>query len=371
MSFRTPLALFFVLLLAGCAAKSELPNRILFPPPPEVGRLEFIGVYNNADDMQTSKAAMFRKSFLGAMGNDSFLFPSGIAVDSHDKVYVSDGMDHNIKVLDFEKQTIHYMLKESSLSRPNGLAFDLEGRLYVADSGLGKVMVFAPDSETILRTIETPEMVRPSYVAVNDRLNRIYVSDAKVQRVFVFDKEGKLLFQFGEGSGQGDDALFGPQGLAIAPDNNVYVPEIFNARISVFDADGKYIRSFGERGDSIWTFDHPKALAFDREGHLYITDSRRGKIVIYTTKGELLMAIGGKVSLGPFEFGFPSALAFNSHDRLYVADAYAKRVSVWQYLSEEYLKERPVTAADIKEIEEFLNRPDTLKARDEAAKAGL
>lgn len=359
--FRVPFALvlFVALILGGCAAKSDLPSRLLFPLPPDEPRLEFIGVYASADDLATSKVDLMRKSFLGGSGSDRFVFPAGVAIDSKDRVYVSDSLDKNVKIVDFNKKTINYMFKMSPLQLPIGLAFDREGRLYIADARLNKVMVFAPDSEALVQTITTAEMKRPSYIAINDRLNRIYVADAVAQRVFVFDKSGALLFKIGDGEGpEGKKVggLYGPQGLAIAPDDQVYVPEIFSARISVFEADGKFVRTFGKRGDSIWAFDHPKALAFDSEGHLYITDSRRGRIIIYATTGELLMVIGEKASVDVTGFFFPAALVFDSRDRLFVADSLARRLSVWQYLSAGYLQEKPVTPQQLQEIEDYLVR---------------
>lgn len=365
MFFRYPLTLFLALLLSGCAATtSDLPSRILFPPPPEEPRLEFIGAYFSSDDMKVSKSDQFRKSFLGTAGNDGFSSPSGVAVDSQGLVYVSDALDRNVKVMDFSEKTITFRFKSPEFSRPNGLAFDREGRLYVADTLRSRVMVFAPGAEKSERTFTHTEMLAPAYVAINDRLGRVYVSDGKAQRVFVYGKDGQYLFQFGAGSGNPEviDNLYGPQGLAVAPDDTVYVPEIFNARVSVFDADGKYLRSFGARGDSFWTFDHPKALAFDNEGHLYITDSRRGKVVVYTTDGQLLMVLGGETSLDLTGFGMPVAIAFDARNRFYVADSFGKKVSVWQYIDEAYKKVKPVTAAELQEIEDFFKRREKLAA---------
>lgn len=345
----------FILVLAGCAEKTGLPSRILFPPPPEEARFEYIGVYYNADDLKTSRLATLAKGFLGATEADQFVFPTGVAVDQKNRLFVSDSMDANIKIVDFEKKTIDYMFKKSNLVRPIGIAFDREGFLFVADPGAKAVRVYPPSSISAVMSLELPEMEAPAYVAINDQLNRVYVSDAKAHRVFVFDKTGKFLFRFGEGSSLGVDALFGPQGMAIAADGTVYIAEIFRSRISVFDADGAYLRSFGERGDTIWTFDHPKSIAFDSEGHLYITDARRGKIVVYSREGELLMVLGsGSASLDPLQFAFPAGITISSNDRLFVADAFAKRISVWQYVNDAYKEKRPITAAEIKEIEAYL-----------------
>ena len=79
-------------------------------------------------------------------------------------------------------------------------------------------------------------------------------------------------------------------------------------------------------------------MAFDSEGHLYITDSRKPKFkVVDPIDNTFLLSIGSEVA-NDHKLGFtlPSGLFIDSSDRVYVGDFLLGRVTVWQYLSEAY-----------------------------------
>jgi len=333
-----------VLLCFGCAPK-ERP-RILFPPPPEVSRLEFIGVYSSENSFEKSSMERFRDNVLGSSASAQFKSPLDIVSDSQGVVYVSDIHWRNLRVYDFNKKTVEFYLKTPPFKLPTSLALDSQGRLYVADSEKGTVFVFGPD-RSVLRTFGTPqELTRPAGLALNESLGRIYVADGLGHRIVVYDLAGKHLFSFGT-LGVGADQFYSPQGMAFGPDGNLYVADQYNARIQVVDAEGNFVRQFGERGDQASQFELPKDVAFDSDGNLHISDGRRSHILAYSPEGQLLLVTGGdKPSAHALSFVAPRGIFIDQNDRIYVADLLARRFSVWQYLSAAYLDQHPITDAD-------------------------
>jgi hypothetical protein len=111
----------------------------------------------------------------------------------------------------------------------------------------------------------------------------------------------------------------------------------------VFDADGKFLYTFGERADRISGFEGPKDLAFDSEGNLHILDVRKSALLSYSPDGKLLLFTGGERAMNsPVGFAMPASIWIGKDDRLYITDSFNMRFSVWQYLSEAYLREHPL-----------------------------
>jgi sugar lactone lactonase YvrE len=75
-------------------------------------------------------------------------------------------------------------------------------------------------------------MFRPKGISF-DSEGHLYVVDGLWGIVQVFDREGRLLYYFGQrGSGLGDFQL--PTGLQIDTSDRIYVVDSFNRRIEVF-----------------------------------------------------------------------------------------------------------------------------------------
>jgi DNA-binding beta-propeller fold protein YncE len=347
------LFLFAVMLLTGgCAEPQKL--RVVFPPPPDEPRMEFIAVMYSQDDFPKGGAGRAARNILGSTAQDRFKTPAGIASDGKGRVYIADIHDRNVKVFDFNDRSVNYLMKQTIFHNPAGLAVDADGRLYVGDVGSGKIFVFDPHGNPLYNFSDNALFEKPSYLAINNALGRLYVSDGKRNKIIVFDLQGNHLFTFGEG-GDGEGELYGPQGLAIDKEGRVFVPETLNARISVFDADGKFLYKFGNRGDQVWQFESPKACAFDSEGNLHVLDQRKAAIFTYQPDGKLLLFTGaGKATSHVLGFGSPMAISIDAGDRIYIADALEHRFSIWQYLSKGYLAKHPLTEEDIALIQKSL-----------------
>jgi len=83
---------------------------------------------------------------------------------------------------------------------------------------------------------------RPSDIAVDPALKRIYVADSGNHRIAAFDFAGNYLKSFGQ-EGQGPGKFNRPTGICILPDSRLAVADFGNTRIQIFDRDGKFMKT--------------------------------------------------------------------------------------------------------------------------------
>lgn len=329
----------------GCAAKDQM--RVLWPPPPNESKLEWISLLRGEDDLAKGGGKKMLQAFVGEAKDLRLNNPYGVASDGKGVVYVSEPARSKIVVFDFNQQKVSDFSGGRVIRTPMGMTVDSQGNLYVADQGASGVFVFSADRTAKVKLGDADLFASPAYVAVNENLDRVYVSDAKKHQIFVFNRAGKFLFAFGN-QGEGSELnLFSPQGVAIAPDGRVFVADMLNARIQAYDADGNPLARFGVLGDQSSNFEFPKDLSFDSEGNLHIIDSRKAAMMSYSPEGTWLGYLGSGRTSHPVGFSLPTAMAIDQTDRIYVVDRLNRRVAVWQYLSQVYLRDHPITEGDL------------------------
>ncbi len=179
-----------------------------------------------------------------------------------------------------------------------------------------------------LRSFGTNLLQRPSGVAFNPTSDCWYVVDAAAHAVFVFERDGRLAFQFGQrGAATGEFNY--PAQIAVAADGSIAVTDALNFRVQRFAADGALIGAFGRKGDAAGDFALPKGVAFDAAGNLWISDAHFENVQAFTPDGRLLLSLGREGS-APGDFWLPAGLCIDRQDRLWVADTYNRRVQVFQ-----------------------------------------
>jgi DNA-binding beta-propeller fold protein YncE len=328
------------LFLGGCAAK-ETKTRVLWPPPPNPPKLEWIGTYWSLDQMPKTASAKMTSTFLGGQPEMVFGRPFGIASIGDGRIFVSDVDKQQVAVYDFNKHSVYPFSPTGAIRSPYGLAIDSQNRLFVADTKARAVLVFSLDA-TPLFSIGGPEFLEhPVFVAIDEERNRIYVSDARAHCIVVFDMKGNHVQTFGQWGPQ-DGNFYSPQGLAIDRLGNLYVADMFNARIQIFDSNGNFVRKFGSRGDLQSNFEMPKGVAIDSDGNVHITDARKKLILTYSSEGRFLLYTGFSKPGHLLSLLMPAGIWIDKKDKMYVVDQIGRRFAIWQYLNEEYLKEHPI-----------------------------
>ena len=168
-------------------------------------------------------------SSIGTQGREpgEFNFPNGIRLSKDNEIYVCDTQNHRIQVFDQNLKLLKILGAEGNndgcFNSPDDLEFDDAGNIYVVDQDNNRIQVLSP--------------------------------------------QGKHMYNIGR-FGREKGALAKPVSAAIHRDM-IYITEYYNKRISVFTTAGEFITTFGER-----ILKHPECIAIDRDGYVFVTDSR-------------------------------------------------------------------------------------------------
>jgi DNA-binding beta-propeller fold protein YncE len=307
--------------------------------PPEEPKIKWVGWIRGEIDVITkdSKEKML-DAIVGKNASGIFLGkPYGVHVTGG-KIFVSDTGAGKVAVFDTIKQKAFYIGEEGqgSLSKPIGVTTDRDGNIYVADAMLARVLIYDKNSKFVTAIGKKDDFERPVGVGINNELGRLYVVDTKKHNVFAFSKKGEMLFQFGRRGNREGEFNF-PTNIFIGKDGRVYVTDGGNFRVQIFDADGKFLSSFGKVGDSSGMFARPKGIAVDSEGHIYVVDAAFNNVQIFNEEKQLLLFFG-EMGQQQGRFWLPAGIWIDEDDKIYVADQYNRRINIFQYMGEKYKK---------------------------------
>lgn len=177
---------------------------------------------------------------------------------------------------------------------PTSLALDDNGNVYVADEWLNRISIFDKDGK-FLSKWGTPgsgdgQLNKPAGMAISH--GSLLLTDSANSRVQRFSLDGKYQGQFGgPGSGPGQFNL--PWGLDLDKDGNIYVADWRNDRIQKFAADGTWQASFGQSGNAIGQFNRPSGVCVDKDGDIYVADRQNNRVQILASSGRFITALKG------------------------------------------------------------------------------
>lgn len=253
--------------------------------------------------------------FSGYGTDDGLLtWPTSIAVDSKDRVYVADEHRNDIQIFD---SAGNFLCKWGTLgdglgeiNRPSGITIDSEDNLIVVDH-------------------------------LNDRIQKV-------------SPDGKVLLAFGE-AGDGPGQLNLPWGVAVDGEDQIWVADWRNDRVQKFSADGRWLATFGESGDGPGQLNRPAAVAVDSAGQICVADWGNERVQILSPDGEHLSTLTGDATLSKWGWEYimdmkdvldaravavdkdqerlfwgPTGVEVDATGRLYVADSCRHRVQVYQ-----------------------------------------
>ena len=178
---------------------------------------------------------------------------------------------------------------------PSALAFDSDDRLYVADEALQRVSIFTKSGELLGQWGEQGprdgQLDRPSAM-VFDSEDNIYLTDSLNHRVQKFGKDGAFLGNWGE-EGDGPGQFNMPWGIALDGNGDVYVSDWRNDRVQKFDPSGRYLAQWGSSGDGEGQFKRPSGLTVDPDGNIYVCDWGNERVQVLSPSGQVLACFRG------------------------------------------------------------------------------
>jgi DNA-binding beta-propeller fold protein YncE len=170
---------------------------------------------------------------------------------------------------------------EDSVNLPSQITLDgagnlwmLNGCTYYTDDPVNWSFKYVRQFDSagnFLYAFEHPDFRANMYGIEVDRVaNEIYVSNARYDKVMVFDPSGNFLREFG-GTGSGPGQFLGPAGVAVDPgSDSVFVIDSGNQRIQKFDTGGNFVMLIGSAGSGpgAFNFRANSGITLDEYGHL-------------------------------------------------------------------------------------------------------
>jgi DNA-binding beta-propeller fold protein YncE len=188
--------------------------------------------------------------------------------------------------------------------------------MYVTQStGDRNVLVFSTEGAK-LGTLTAPGGKAgnhlPVYVAVNPKTSEVYVSDRATGAIYVYDVSGKYLREFKPKGLRS----WAPLALAFDKDGNLFVTDVSGPAQKVLEvaADGTIVKTMGLKDG----LSFPNGVAVLDDGKVAVSDSNNSRVLVYAPDGKTLGGLARGTS--DSSLGLPRGLAVDDRGRLYVVD---------------------------------------------------
>ena len=254
--------------------------------------------------------------------------PYGIVFNSRDEMIVSELGGDQVYVFDVRGRRVRTFGsrgdRPEQMKYPTGVAVDSTENIYV--SSLHKLQKFTSSGE-LIKCIgragsKEGEFNNPRGVTIHR--NQVYVCDNDIHRIQVFDLDLNFIRSIGSrGSGRGEFNT--PQDIAFDTSGNLYVVEFDNNRVQVMDGSGQFVRMFGQKGEG--KLRSPTALHI-ADKYVYVCDWSCDRIAVYETSGQYVTSFGRR-GVGEGEFMYLRCITSCVSGFIYVCDHDNNRVQVF------------------------------------------
>ncbi len=188
---------------------------------------------------------------------------------------------------------------DGQLIWPTSIAFDKDENVYVADEHLQRISIFSKDGEFLGKWgsegVGDGQFNHPSGLAF-DGENNLFLVDSYNNRIQKFTKEGKFLAKWGQ-AGSGDGEFNIPWDIEIDRYGNVYISDWRNDRIQKFTLDGQFLMKMGVPGSGDGELRRPAGIAVDGDGDIYVADWGNDRMQVFAPDGSFVAEFTGEGTL--------------------------------------------------------------------------
>lgn len=279
---------------------------------------------------------------------DQFDYPTGIAYDKDETLYVSDMYNHRIqkwiKGATFGITVAggnDYGRNANQLNEPGKITLDPLGSIYIADTKNHRIQKWyngAKEGETFaggngpglsLNQLDTP------YGITLDNDGYLYISEIKNHRVVRWDPKAEegVIVAGGNGSGNGSNQLSSPMGIVLDQNKNLYVADTYNHRVQLWTPGAKEgITVLSADDIEFNSFNFFTGISIDKKNKLYLSDYEKRQILEFDLKSKSfkIVAGGNEDGISLNQFSHPFQIVSKTDDFILVADAKNNRIQKWK-----------------------------------------
>lgn len=264
-------------------------------------------------------------------GKSALRRPIGVGVSDDRRLFVVDFANSRISVFTTRGRYLYSFNKAGSAKLRNPVHLWVKGEeVWVTDRRLQAMFVFDLDGKfkrTFYPNGDKKFRWTPLALAFDgDQLRVTDVGTTDRHRLIYFSEDGSRTVTLGRtyqatNLEEEPAGFMFPNGLAVADNGDVYVSDGDNRRVQVFDKSGQFKQFIDTSGV-------PRGIAIDREQMLYIVSAVAHTVDIYDLKGKQLTQFGSQ-GFGPGQFNYPNDVTVDRNRRIYVSDRENDQVQVW------------------------------------------
>ena len=262
----------------------------------------------------TITAAIRYSHTVGSLSNNGrgFQNPVDVALDSRGVMYVLNRAGPELPIRMSYKRVSVCMVDEEFLGEfgtggtgpgefwwPSSLALDSQDRIYVADEALNRVTSFSAEGELLGMWGEggtaPGQLDHPSYMA-RDADDNLLIADSGNHRIQKFTVDGRFIEAWGE-FGDREGQFNTPWGVALDQEGNIFVSDWGNHRIQKFNSAGEFLAMIPGPGQIVSEADrisHPAGLCIGGHGNIYVADWGNERVRVLSAEGEVLATLRGE-----------------------------------------------------------------------------
>lgn len=210
-------------------------------------------------------------------------------------------------------------------AEPRGIAFDRKNNeVWVADTRNGLIGVFTPEGFPLFTFGGSAELRDPIKLAV-DPMGHLLVIAGDRSHIYKYSYRGQPLGEL-KLAGTGTKPIFGA--MAFDREGNLYVGENVTGQVLVYDAALKLKQKFGSRGNEEGQFQSICGIAIDDDGAVYVADQQVLGVQVFDRHGDYLRG-WGQHDMGLANVSLPSGIAVDSKGHVILVDMLRHEVKVF------------------------------------------